>query len=129
MSNEWRGIIRRKNTVIMKELIVQHLSELITGIIAVIVGWIGKSKMSKKVEDAELTKHIQGIYKDMIADTDRMIDNNTKEITELKLKLAEQEAYWQKKIQEVESKWSNKYNTIQRENNVLKKRISELEKH
>lgn len=113
----------------MKELIVQHLSELITGIIAVIVGWIGKSKMSKKVEDAELTKHIQGIYKDMIADTDRMIDNNTKEITELKLKLAEQEAYWQKKIQEVESKWSNKYNTIQRENNVLKKRISELEKH
>lgn len=113
----------------MKELLTQHLSELVTGVIAVLVGWIGKSRMSKKVEDAELTKLVQGIYKDMISDTDRMIDQNTKEISELKLKLAEQEIYWQKKIREVESKWSNKYNVILRENQTLKERISEIEKH
>ncbi|MGV0830762.1 hypothetical protein ACTS9D_00885 [Empedobacter brevis] len=120
----------------MKELIAQHASELITGIIAVVIGWFGKSKMSKKVEDAELTKLVQGIYKDMIADTDRMIELNareilslTKEISELKLQLAEKDAYWQKKIQDVETKWSTKYNGLQKENNALKKRISELEKH
>lgn len=113
----------------MKELIAQHASELITGIIAVIIGWFGKSKMSKKVEDAELTKLVQGIYKDMIADTDRMIDQNAKEIADLKKKLEDQDVYWQKKIQEVENKWSNKYAVIQRENKALKQRISELEKH
>lgn len=102
----------------MKELIAQHLSELVTGVIAVVIGWIGKSKMSKKVEDAELTKHIQSIYKDMIADTDRMIDLNTQEIAELKKKLIEKDQYWQ-----------NKYNNLQRENKALKQRISELEKH
>lgn len=113
----------------MKELITQHLSELVTGVIAVIVGWIGKSKMSKKIEDAELTKHIQGIYKDMIADTDRMIDQNAKEISELKVQLVEKDAFWQKKIKDVEIKWSTKYNGLQKENHQLKKRISELEKH
>ncbi len=120
----------------MKELIAQHASELITGIIAVVIGWFGKSKMSKKVEDAELTKLVQGIYKDMIADTDRMIELNTQKISELtseisslKSQLIEKDAFWQKKIQEVESKWSTKYNNLQRENNTLKKRISELEKH
>ena len=113
----------------MKELIAQNASELITGIIAVLLGWFGKTKMSKKVEDAELTKLVQGIYKDMIADTDRMIDQNTKEITGLKKNLSEQDAYWQKKIAEVENKWSNKYAAIQRENKALKQRISELEKH
>ena len=102
----------------MKELIAHHLSELVTGVVAVVVGWIGKSRMSKKVEDAELTKHIQGIYKDMIADTDRMIDQNTKEISELKKKLAEKDQYWQ-----------TKYNNLQRENKALKQRISELEKY
>jgi len=101
----------------MKELIAQHLSELVTGVIAVVIGWISKSKMSKKVEDAELTKHIQGIYKDMIADTDRMIDQNTKEIADLKKKLAEKDQYWQ-----------TKYANLQRENKALKQRISELEK-
>lgn len=85
--------------------------------------------MSKKAEDAELTKHIQGIYKDMIADTDRLIDQNSKEIADLKLKLAEKDLYWQKKIQEVETKWLNKYNGLERENVKLKQRISELEKH
>lgn len=120
----------------MEELIAQHASELITGIIAVVIGWFGKSKMSKKVEDAELTKLVQGIYKDMIADTDRMIEQNAKQISELtaeisalKSQLIEKDAFWQKKIQEVENKWSTKYNGLQRENNTLKKRISELEKH
>lgn len=113
----------------MKEIILQHASELITGVIAIVIGWFGKSKMSKKVEDAELTKHIQGIYKDMIADTDRLIDQNSKEIADLKLKLAEKDLYWQKKIQEVETKWLNKYNGLERENAKLKQRISELEKH
>lgn len=113
----------------MKELIIQNASELITGIIAVIIGWFGKSKISKKVEDAELTKLVQGIYKDMISDTDRMIDQNAKEIAELKKKLEDQDAFWQKKITEVENKWSNKYAAIQRENKTLKQRISELEKH
>ncbi len=120
----------------MGEIITQHASELITGIIAVVIGWFGKSKMSKKVEDAELTKLVQGIYKDMIADTDRMIEQNAKkiseltsEITALKLQLVEKDAYWQKKIEDVENKWATKYNGLQRENNTLKKRISELEKH
>lgn len=113
----------------MKELILQHTSEVITGLIAIVIGWVGKSKMSKKLEDAELTKHIQGIYKDMIADTDRMIDQNAKEINDLKKKLEDQDFFWQKKIQEVENKWSNKYAAIQRENKALKQRISELEKH
>ena len=102
----------------MKELITQHASELITGIIAVVIGWFGKTKMSKKIEDAELTKHIQGIYKDMIADTDRMIDQNTQEIAELNKKLQQKDLYWQ-----------NKYSILQRENKALKQRISELEKH
>ena len=102
----------------MKELIAQHASELITGIIAVVIGWFGKSKMSKKIEDAELTKHIQGIYKDMIADTDRMIDQTTQEIAELNKKLQQKDLYWQ-----------NKYSILQRENKALKQRISELEKH
>ena len=102
----------------MKELIAQHASELITGIIAVVIGWFGKSKMSKKVEDAELTKLVQGIYKDMISDTDRMIDQNTQEIAELNKKLQQKDLYWQ-----------NKYSILQRENKALKQRISELEKH
>ena len=112
----------------MKELIAQHASELITGIIAVVIGWFGKSKMSKKVEDAELTKLVQGIYKDMISDTDRMIELNTQKISELtseiytlKSQLIEKNAFWQKKIQEEESKWTT-------ENLELKKRIIELEK-
>lgn len=113
----------------MKELILQHTSELFTGVIAIVIGWFGKSKMSKKLEDADLTKHIQGIYKDMIADTDRMIDQNAKEINDLKKKLEDQDLFWQKKIQDVENKWSNKYAAIQRENKALKQRISELEKH
>ncbi|RLZ08606.1 hypothetical protein [Faecalibacter macacae] len=113
----------------MKEFFAPYISELLTGVVAAIIAWVSKSKVTRKVEDAELTKHIQAIYKDMIADTDRLIDQNTKEISELKLKLVEKDLYWEKKIQEVESKWSNKYNGLQRENNTLKKRISELEKH
>lgn len=112
----------------MKELLTQHLSELITGLIAVVIGWISKSRMSKKVENADLTKQIQDIYKDLIADTDRKIDQNVAEIDQLKKKLEEKDEYWQEELKKVEQKWVKKYETLKRENTALKKRIAELEK-
>ncbi|MBW7838455.1 MAG: hypothetical protein H3C36_02200 [Chitinophagaceae bacterium] len=111
----------------MTEYMLQHLSEFLTGIIAVIVGWMAKSKTTKKTEEADLTKLIQDIYGKMIEDTNRQLDQNTAEIAELKKNLADQEAYWQTKLAEVDKKWQNKYSTLQKQNTELKKRITELE--
>lgn len=111
----------------MTEYMLQHLSEFLTGIIAVIVGWMAKSKTTKKTEEADLTKLIQDIYGKMIEDTNRQLDQNTAEIAKLKKNLADQEAYWQTKLAEVDKKWQNKYSTLQKQNTELKKRITELE--
>ena len=113
----------------MRDFFIQHTSEFITALIAVIVGWIGKSKTSKKVEDADLTTKIQLIYKDMIADTDRMIDKNTAEIESLKKKLDEKDVYWQEELKKADAKWLQKYNLLKNENGKLKQRIGELERH
>lgn len=112
----------------MENLFTQHLSELITGIIAVIIGWIGKSRISKRTENADLTQKIQEIYKDMIAHTEQRIEENNEEIERLKKTLAEKEVFWQEELEKAEQKWARKYDLLKRENTNLKKRIAELEK-
>lgn len=111
----------------MKEFVLQHLSELITALLAVLVGWVAKTKTTKKVEEADLTKLVQQIYKDMVEDTERRLNQNTMEIEQLKKKLEDQETYWKAKLAEVDKKGQNKYTALQRQNTDLKKRITELE--
>lgn len=112
----------------MQEFFLQHISEFITGFLAVLVGWIAKTKTAKKVEEADLTKHIQEIYRDMIADTDRRLEQNSIEIESLKKKLSEQESHYLTRIAESDRKWQSKYSALQKQNTELKKRIIELEK-
>lgn len=112
----------------MENLFTQHLSELITGIIAVFVGWFGKSRISKRSENADLTQKIQEIYKDMIAHTEQRIEENNTELERLKKTLQEKDLFWQEELEKAEQKWAKKYETLKRENASLKKRIAELEK-
>lgn len=91
----------------MKDILIQHLSELLTGIIAILLGWFGKGKLTKKVDEADLTARIQNIYKDMIADTDAKIEQLQKEIENLR------------KNQE---QWKTKYRNLKHEFEAYKRK-------
>ncbi len=97
----------------MKDILLQHLSELLTGIIAILLGWFGKGKLTKKQENADLTARIQNIYKDMIADTDKRLELQAEEIEGLKKRQKEIDENWKKKIALVEKKWQNKYKALE----------------
>ena len=117
----------------MKDIFTQHISELITGAIALILGYFGKGKVQKRSDNADLTAKIQAVYKEMVADTDASMDalraevntltekllesdeNWKKKVAELKSKQAEIDESWKKKIAAVEKKWQTKYSLLKKQ--------------
>lgn len=105
----------------MKDILLQHISELITGLIAVLVGWFGKGKMAKKQDEADILDKVQSIYDKMIEDTEARMEMMNKEIENLKKRQVEIDENWEKKIAEVEKRWQTKYNTLKKEFENYKK--------
>lgn len=105
----------------MKDVITQHLGELLTGLVALILGWLGKGKIQKNQDNADLTKKIQSIYKDLIADTELKIEAQEVEIEALKKRQKEIDDNWKKKIASVERKWQTKYANLKKQFDNYKK--------
>lgn len=108
----------------MKDIFLQHMNELITGILAVLLGWFGKGKIAKRQDNADLTGRIQAIYRDMITDTDAKLDKQAEEIEALKKRQAEIDESWKKKIASVERRWQTKYNSLKKQFEAYKKKHS-----
>lgn len=105
----------------MKPILTEYLSQFVTGIIALALGWIGKGKIQKRSDNADLTAKIQSVYKDMVSDQDAFMDELRKEVMNLKKKQTEIDNQWRTKIQQVEKKWQTKYSRLQtRHNDLLK---------
>lgn len=96
----------------MKDILLQHISELITGVIAILLGWFGKGRIAKKQDEADLTSRIQNVYSDFVAHTKEQIEGLTNEIESLQQKQLDSEVSWKKKIASVEKRWQTKYNTL-----------------
>ncbi|MFD2566071.1 hypothetical protein [Pseudotenacibaculum haliotis] len=105
----------------MEELLLEHLGELLTGVVALLLGWFGKEKVSKKKQNVDLTAQIQGVYREMIADTEAKLEEQDREIKALKAKQLEIDESWKKKIAAVEKKWQGRYNRLKNEFDQYKK--------
>src|SRR5690606_5532010 len=98
-----------------------YIGEFITGILAVVLGWLAKTKSQKKSDNADVLDKVQGIYDKMVEDTNERMDSFKKEIDELKKKQTSIDEAWRKKVQEIEKKWQTKYNGLQiKYSNLLK---------
>ncbi|MEX6627575.1 hypothetical protein PG913_08225 [Tenacibaculum pacificus] len=99
-----------------------YFNELAIGLVSLVLGWLGKSKVQKKVEDADLTAKIQAVYRDMVVDADKRMDLLREEIKILKTKQTLQNEEWLKKLDNIEKSWQGKYSRLQTKyNNLLKK--------
>lgn len=112
----------------MKIDFTQHISELLTGLIALVIGWLGKGRFQKKVNEADLTAKIQAVYKEMVPDIDAFKDELTKEVKTLKDNQKNIEAEWRKKLQMVENKWQTKYSRLQAKYTTLQKEFEDYKK-
>lgn len=106
----------------MKDIFLQHINELITGVIAIMLGWFGKSKLTKKEAEADILDKVQGIYDKMIGDTKQRMIEMLSEIEELKRRQSEIDENWKKKLASVEQIWQNKYNNLKNEFERYKKK-------
>ena len=91
----------------MIELLQPHLGELLTGFVALILGWLGKSQVQKKADNADLTAKIQAVYKDMVHDADKSMDLLREEIKLLKENQELQNDQWLKKLDDIKKTWQN----------------------
>ena len=105
----------------MKDIFTQYIGELITGLIALVLGWLGKSRTQKTSDKADLTAKIQSVYKELIGDADASLDKMRDDIADLKKKQYDNEEAWKKKVQEIEKSWQTKHSRLQKKyNNLLK---------
>ncbi|HCY81548.1 MAG TPA: hypothetical protein DHV22_08090 [Xanthomarina gelatinilytica] len=102
-----------------------YISELATGLIAIVIGWVAKSKNQKRQEEAGILDKVQGIYDKMIEDTNQRMDELKIDIENLKKKQTLIDAEWRKKVQQVEKKWQTKYSRLQAKYNSLLKEFEE----
>ena len=111
----------------MIEFLEPYLGTFITGLIAVVLGWLGKSQVQKKADNADLTAKIQAVYKEMVADADKRMDLMREEITLLKEKQSLQNENWIRKLEDVQKNWQSKYRRLQTKYNNLLKKLEEYE--
>jgi len=111
----------------MIDFLRPYLGELLTGLVALVLGWIGKTQTQKKADKADLTAKIQAVYKDMVGDADKGMDLLRSEIKLLNEKQNLQDEKWQKKLNEIEKTWKTKYSRLQTKYNNLLKKVQEYE--
>ena len=109
----------------MKDIVTPYIGELITAIIALVLGWFGKSKAQKRQDNADVLTRVQGIYDKMVEDTNQRMNVMQSEIDALKKKQTEIDTEWRKKIQAVERKWQTKYSRLQQKHSELLKEFEE----
>ena len=112
----------------MIEFLEPHLGKFITGLIALALGWIGKSRTQKKADNADLTTKIQAVYKEMVSDADKSMDLLREKQNLLEQKQALQNEAWQKKLDGIEKNWQTKYSRLQTKYNNLLKKLEAYEK-
>lgn len=112
----------------MREILEQHIGNLLTGLVALVLGWLGKSQIQKKSDQADLTSKIQEVYREMVVDTDKTIDNLREEIKLQKEKQELRNDQWIKKLDDIEKTWQTKYSRLQTKYNHLLKKLDLNEK-
>ena len=107
----------------MLELIQPYLSQIIISIGGLFAWFFERKKRLNiiKQDDADLTKKIQEIYRDMVADSDANMDNLREDIVNLKKRQAEIDDNWKTKLVQVEKRWQSKYSRLQKSYNALQK--------
>ncbi|CDF80563.1 hypothetical protein BN863_28510 [Formosa agariphila KMM 3901] len=111
----------------MIEVLKPYISEIILGI-GGLGAWLFERKkriQGFKQDDADLTSKIQGIYKDMVADSDASLDKMRGDMELLKKRQGEIDEQWRQKIQQVERRWQTKYSRLQKSYNELLKEFEE----
>ena len=103
----------------MVEFLAPYLETLITGVIALVLGWLGKSKIQKKADNADLTAKIQAVYKEWVSDADARIDFLKDEIRLMKEQRALSEDKFKIQLQEIEKSWQTKYTRLQTKYSAL----------
>jgi hypothetical protein len=111
----------------MIDFLTPYIGTLITGIIALVLGWLGKSQTQKKVDNADLTSKIQAVYKDMIVDADARMDLMREEMKLLKERQVLLNDHWTKKLEDIEKTWQTKYSRLQTKYNNLVKKLEAYE--
>ena len=112
----------------MIDFITPYIGELLTGALALILGWIGKSQTQKKADNADLTTKIQAVYKEFVVDSDSRLDLMRDEIKLLKEQQTLQNEKWVKKLDDIEKTWQTKYSRLQTKYNSLLKKLEDYEK-
>jgi hypothetical protein len=111
----------------MIDYLAPHIGTFVTGLIALILGWLGKSQVQKNVDKADLTLKIQAVYKEMVADADKNMDIMRDEIRLLKERQLMQDEKWLKKLDDIEKSWQTKYSRLQARYNSLQKKLEDYE--
>jgi arginyl-tRNA synthetase len=111
----------------MIEFLEPHIGKFITGLIALALGWLGKSQTQKKADNADLTAKIQAVYKEMVEDADRSMDLLREKVKLLEEKQTLQNEQWKKKLEDIEKTWQNKYSRLQTKYNSLLKKLEKYE--
>lgn len=112
----------------MIDFLKPYLGELLTGFVALILGWLGKSQTQKKADNADLTAKIQAVYKEMVEDADKSMDLLREKVKLLEEKQVLQNEQWQKKLEDIEKTWQSKYSRLQTKYNSLLKKLEAYEK-
>lgn len=111
----------------MTEFLAQYVGTFITGLIAIVLGWLGKTQVQKNADKADLTLKIQAVYKEMVADADKNMDIMREEIRLLKERQLLQDEKWLKKLEDIEKSWQTKYSRLQARYNSLLKKVEDYE--
>lgn len=111
----------------MIEFFKPYIAEILTGLVALVLGWLGKSQTQKTSDNADLTTKIQAVYKELIQDADNRLDLMRDEIKLLNEKQNLQNEKWQKQLEDIEKTWQTKYSRLQTKYNNLLKKLQEYE--
>lgn len=113
----------------MIDVLKPYIGELITGPIALLLGWAIKGKSQRRLANADVIAKVQAIYDKMVKDTNTRMDELKAEIDDLKKKQDSTDAEWRKKLKEIERKWQTKYTRLQSKYNDLLKKLKEYQEH
>lgn len=112
----------------MIDFLKPYIAEIVTGLVALVLGWIGKSQTQKTSDNADLTTKIQAVYKELVQDADNRLDLMRDEIKLLKEQQQLQNEQWKKKLDDIEKTWQTKYTRLQTKYNSLLKKLEDYEK-
>lgn len=105
----------------MIDIFLEHIGTLLAGLVSAILGWVAKSKVSKRAEEADLTAKIQEVYSEFVQHTKTQIHDLQLEIERLKKLQHDTDVNWRQKLNDVDRKWQSKYNALKKSFDNYKK--------